>query len=69
MISECEGLERLEGKDPEKARLVKLRYFAGLTTEEAADALGMSVRTAERTWTYAKVWLLQAIEGSGKFPG
>ena len=60
-----EALTELECQWPEKAQLVKLRYFAGLTTKEAAEALGMSVRTAERTWTYAKVWLLQAIEGKG----
>lgn len=60
-----EALTEFERQWPEKAKLVKLRYFAGLTTKEAADALGISVRTAERTWTYAKVWLLQAIEGSG----
>jgi RNA polymerase sigma factor (TIGR02999 family) len=60
-----EALTAFEQQWPEKAQLVKLRYFAGLTTKEAAEAMGISVRTAERTWTYAKAWLLQAIEGNG----
>ena len=58
-----QALTEFESQWPEKAALVKLRYFAGFTTAEAADALGLSVRTAERTWTFAKSWLLQAIEG------
>jgi RNA polymerase sigma factor (TIGR02999 family) len=52
-----EALSRLEGTDPTAARLVKLRYFAGLTMPEAAEALGIALRTAERNWTYAKTWL------------
>lgn len=52
-----ESLRRLEGKDPEAAQLVKLRYFAGMTMSQAADALGISLRTAERNWTYARSWL------------
>lgn len=56
------ALSRFELEWPEKAKLVKLRYFAGLTIPEAAQALGISVRTAERTWTYAKAWLLEAIQ-------
>lgn len=52
-----ESLRRLEGQDPEAAKLVKLRYFAGMTMSQAADALGMSLRTAERNWTYARSWL------------
>lgn len=59
-----EALSDFERQWPEKARLVKLKYFAGFTTKEAAEALGISERTAERTWTYAKVWMLQAIEGN-----
>lgn len=43
--------------------LVKLRYFAGLTIRQAADALGVSPRTADSLWAYAKSWLLQQIEG------
>ena len=52
-----EALTRLEDRWPEKARLVKLRYFAGLTIPEAAQALEVSVATAERHWTFARAWL------------
>jgi RNA polymerase sigma factor (TIGR02999 family) len=52
-----EALERLEKVDPLKARLVKLRYFAGLTIPQAADALGISSTTADRYWSYARAWL------------
>ena len=58
-----EALARLEAKDPVKARLVKLRYFAGLTEEEAAQALGISRTTAHRHWRYARVWLLDELGG------
>ena len=52
-----EALTKLAAEEPEKAKLVKLRYFAGLSVEEAADALGISRTTASRYWTYARVWL------------
>lgn len=52
-----EALTQLEDRWPEKARLVKLRYFAGLTIPEAAHALKVSVATAERHWTFARAWL------------
>jgi RNA polymerase sigma factor (TIGR02999 family) len=52
-----EALDRLDNRWPEKARLVKLRYFAGLTIPEAARALKVSVATAERHWTFARAWL------------
>jgi RNA polymerase sigma factor (TIGR02999 family) len=52
-----EALERLEARDPQAAQLVKLRYFAGLTVAQAAEALGVSLRSAERNWTYARTWL------------
>jgi RNA polymerase sigma factor (TIGR02999 family) len=52
-----EALERLAKVDPAKAELVKLRFFAGLTMPEAAQALGVSLTTAERHWTYARTWL------------
>jgi RNA polymerase sigma factor (TIGR02999 family) len=52
-----EALERFEAVDPLKARLVKLRYFAGLTIPQAADALGISATTADRYWSYARAWL------------
>ena len=52
-----EALERFETVDPLKAHLVKLRYFAGLTIPQAADALGISSTTADRYWAYARAWL------------
>jgi RNA polymerase sigma factor (TIGR02999 family) len=52
-----EALERFEKVDPLKANLVKLRYFAGLTIPQAADALGISSTTADRYWSYARAWL------------
>jgi RNA polymerase sigma factor (TIGR02999 family) len=56
-----EALVRLTDKDPVKAELVKLRYFAGLTNQEAAGMLGISTATAERYWAYARAWLQQEI--------
>ena len=56
-----EALDRLAAHDAEKAELVKLRYFAGLSMEEAATALAISERTAKRHWTYARAWLLDAM--------
>src|SRR5262249_18704255 len=61
-----EALDRLAAEDPRKAELVKLRYFAGLSVQEAADALGISRATADRYWAYAKVWLYCALSGAGK---
>jgi RNA polymerase sigma factor (TIGR02999 family) len=52
-----EALSRLAATEPAKAELVKLRFFAGLTMPEAAAALGVSLATAERYWTFAKSWL------------
>jgi len=52
-----EALKKLEQQSPRKAELVKLRFFAGLTTVQAAEALGVSVSTAENDWTYARSWL------------
>ena len=56
-----EALERLEQADAEAAKLVKLRYFAGLTMTQTAEALGISLRSAERNWTYARAWLHRAL--------
>ena len=52
-----EALDKLAAKDARKADLVKLRFFAGLTNEQAAEALGISPRTASADWSYAKAWL------------
>jgi RNA polymerase sigma factor (TIGR02999 family) len=52
-----DALKRLEANDPVSAQLVNLRYFAGLTMREAAETLGISVRNAERNWTYARTWI------------
>jgi RNA polymerase sigma factor (TIGR02999 family) len=56
-----EALTRLAKHDPEAAAVVKLRYFAGLSVEEAAQNLGVSRATAYRHWTFARAWLLQEI--------
>ncbi len=55
------ALEGLGQEDPRAAGLVKLRFFAGLTLPEAAAALGVSTRTADRIWAYAKAWLHQQL--------
>jgi RNA polymerase sigma factor (TIGR02999 family) len=55
------ALEQLAVDHPKLAQLVSLRYFAGLTMEQSAKAQGVSLRTAERNWTYAKAWLLEAM--------
>ena len=52
-----EAITRLAAAEPIKAELVKLRFFTGLTMNEAADVLGISLATAERCWTFAKTWL------------
>jgi RNA polymerase sigma factor (TIGR02999 family) len=57
LVALDEVLTRLEVKDPTAAQLVKLRFFAGLTMRQAAEMLGMPLRTAERNWTYARTWL------------
>src|SRR5262249_18087503 len=56
-----EALALLAQKHPEKAELVKLRYFAGLTVNEAADVFGISTSTADRHWTYARAWLFREL--------
>jgi RNA polymerase sigma factor (TIGR02999 family) len=58
-----EALEQLVAKDRAKAELVKLRYFAGLTMDQTALALGISLATAHRWWNYARAWLHQEICG------
>lgn len=53
-----EALQKLAIENPPVARLVELRYFGGFSLEEAAAALGVSTRTAQRHWVYAKAWLM-----------
>jgi RNA polymerase sigma factor (TIGR02999 family) len=60
-----EALSQLAATDPKAAELVKLRYFAGLTVKQAAEALGVSPRTADFLWAYARAWLLEKIESEG----
>jgi RNA polymerase sigma factor (TIGR02999 family) len=59
-----EALELLESHDADAARLVKLRYFAGMTHSEAAESLGVSRRVADRLWVVAKTWLFQQIKAN-----
>ena len=57
-----EALERLEAQDPLKAKVVMLRFFAGLTADEIAPTLGVAVPTVKRHWRFARAWLLEEIE-------
>jgi RNA polymerase sigma factor (TIGR02999 family) len=61
-----EALVELARKHPDKAELVKLRYFAGLTVAEAAQALGISTSSADRHWAYARAWLYRRIVGDAE---
>jgi RNA polymerase sigma factor (TIGR02999 family) len=62
LLAVNDALEKLAAYDSQMAELVKLRYFVGLTTEDAAEVLDISVRTAERWWTYSRAWLYQEFE-------
>lgn len=62
LLAVHEALDRFAAHDAPKAELVKLRYFAGLSIEEAAEALSISERTAKRHWAYARAWLLDAMQ-------
>ncbi|HNQ88990.1 MAG TPA: ECF-type sigma factor [Verrucomicrobiota bacterium] len=68
LLAVHEALDRLAACDPQAAELVKLRYFVGMTMEEAAAAMGLAKRTAENVWTYARVWLRREIRAMGS-PG
>ncbi|MEI8021193.1 MAG: sigma-70 family RNA polymerase sigma factor [Schlesneria sp.] len=61
LLSLDEALKKFEQEDPDAFRLVMLRYFGGLTVEEAAAAMGVSVRTAKRNWSFARAWLQREI--------
>jgi RNA polymerase sigma factor (TIGR02999 family) len=61
LLAVDEALDTFATEDPQQAELVKLRYFVGLTLQEAAEILGISVPTAKRWWTFARAWLYQEI--------
>ena len=63
-----EALDRFAEAHPEKAELVKLRYFAGLTADQAAEALKISPSTADRHWAYARAWLRRIMSSPGDEP-
>jgi RNA polymerase sigma factor (TIGR02999 family) len=58
-----EALDKLAAEDPQAAQLVQLRYFAGLSVEQAAGCLDISLSTADRAWRYARAWLYHAMAG------
>jgi RNA polymerase sigma factor (TIGR02999 family) len=62
LLAVHEVLDTLAAESPEKAQVVKLRYFVGMTFEETAEALGISVPTAKRHWAYARAWLYEEIQ-------
>src|SRR2546427_5171125 len=66
LLAVSDALEKLAARDKQKAELVKLRYFIGLTTEEAAEVLGISVPTADRWWSFSRAWLFEEIERQQK---
>jgi RNA polymerase sigma factor (TIGR02999 family) len=61
-----EALNRLAAEHPDKAELVKLRYFAGLSIDDTAHALGISPATVKRRWEFARVWLFREVSGGGQ---
>jgi RNA polymerase sigma factor (TIGR02999 family) len=68
LIALDEALDQLARENPSCARLVKLRFFGGLTQEEAAASLGVARRTANRYWAFAKAWLYEALSKSFDLP-
>jgi RNA polymerase sigma factor (TIGR02999 family) len=64
LLAMHEALERLARHDPAKAKLVELKFFVGLTLEEAAEVLELSVPTAKRQWAYARAWLYREVTGA-----
>jgi RNA polymerase sigma factor (TIGR02999 family) len=63
LIALHEALQRLEAIDPQKVRVVELRFFGGLTIEETASALSISPATVKREWAFTKAWLFREIAG------
>jgi RNA polymerase sigma factor (TIGR02999 family) len=66
LLAVSDALEKFAARDKRKAELVKLRYFVGLTTEEAAVVLGISIPTADRWWNFSRAWLFEEIERDQK---
>jgi RNA polymerase sigma factor (TIGR02999 family) len=64
LVALDEAMNRLAAADPVKAQLVELRYFGGLTGEQAAAVLNISPTTADRHWAYARAWLQAEVRGS-----
>ena len=64
ILAVSEALEKFARLDPQRAELVKLRYFVGLTFEEAAQVLGISEPTAKRYWSFARAWLYEEIRAA-----
>ena len=63
VVAVDDALERLAAHDPRKVRVVELRFFGGLSMEETAQALGVSVRTAQNDWAFARAWLYRELTG------
>jgi len=66
MFAVDEALDKLAAQSPREAELVKLRYFVGMTLDEAAQALGISRRTADNFWAHARAWLFREINGQNR---
>ena len=66
VLAVSEALDKLAACDAVGAELIKLRFFAGLPNAEAAKMLGLSERTAKRTWAYARAWLLEELRKNAK---
>jgi RNA polymerase sigma-70 factor, ECF subfamily len=64
LVALDDALTRLEGVDPDQARLVELRFFGGLTIEETAEAMNISPATVKRHWTVARAWLARELQGT-----
>jgi len=62
LLAVDEALTKLAGEDPDSAEFIKLRFFAGMTNDEAAQALGIPERTARRHWSFARAWLFREIQ-------
>lgn len=68
LLSLDDALDKLEKYDSRKCQIVKMRFFGGLTTQQAADAIGISLATAERDWNFARAWLRREISTEENSP-